>query len=444
MGFLGNLFGSDPRKDLDKARGFLERGRPDRAIELARKAASSDQSEVAEAAGQLIQEARGLLIDNALEMATGSEESEFWEDAVEWLDRALEQIEDPERSAQVNARRAALVERIEAAEEQAWQAPEPEVTEDEPLEELDTEHRFVALVDMLDDEVGRLYLAQEADFRSAYLELYDGRPDEALPVFDRLVAGRPNDPVLRFERGRGRLFNNDFAAAREDLEVAWQEWGDIFLDRAGTLSVASVWAEALLGLGEPEPILERLESIAKPANGQPELSLPYAQALIMAQRFEQAESFLAAAASRFPSTPDFGLLLASVVESRGRRQDAIHCLEISVAPSCASGSCGRPPRHLPSLRALAAFLLASEGDEGDKARKARLDRATEVLGFVREALGGGFAKPDALLWAELSRQQGDEESVAEWTTMAEQMGDVQAEQERVAMQTPKMSAETPI
>ncbi len=444
MGFLASLFGSDPRKDLEKARGFLEGGRPDRAIELARKAVGSDQAEVSEAAKMLIQDARGQLIDNALKMAAGSEESEYWEDAVEWLDRALEQIDDPQRASEVEARKEALVERIEAAEEEAWQAQEPQEAEpDEP--EIDLEDSFVALVDMMDDEIGRQYLAQDDEFRGAYLALYDGRPAEALPVFDHLVESRPTDPVLRFERGRARLFSEDFAGARQDLEAAWQEWGDIFLDRAGTLSVASVWSEALLGLGEPEAILERLESAARPANGQPELSLPYAQALLMAQRFEEAETFLSAAVGRFPSTPDFGLLLASMLESRGRRQEAIHCLEISVAPSCASGTCGKPSKHVPSLRTLATLMLASESEEeGEKARKARLERVSEVLGFVREALGGGVAKPDALMWAEHGRQSGDDEAVAKWTEMAEQMESAGAERERVAMQTPKVSAETPI
>ena len=444
MGFLASLFGSDPRKDLEKAQGFLDGGRPDRAIELARKAAGSDQANISEAAEKLIQEARGRLIDNALEMATGSEESEYWEDAVEWLDRALEQIDDPQRAAEVKARKEALIDRIEAAEEEAWQKPEPQEAEpDEP--EIDLEDSFVALVDMMDDEIGRQYMAQDDEFRSAYLALYDGRPAEALPVFDSLMDDRSNDPVLRFERGRARLFSEDFAGAREDLEVAWQEWGDIFLDRAGTLSVASVWSEALLGLGEPEPILERLESAARPANGQPELSFPYAQALILAQQYEEAEKFLSAAVGRFPSSPDFGLLLASMLESRDRRQEAIHCLEISVAPSCASGTCGKPPKHVPSLRTLATLLLASESDEeGEKARKARLERVSEVLGFVREALGGGVAKPDALMWVEHARQAGDEKAVAEWTEMAEQMENVGAERERVALQTPKVSAETPL
>ena len=122
MGFLGKLFGGDPRKDLTKAEGHLAAGRAHRTIELARKAASSGDEEIREQAAAIEKQAREALIDNALSMATSSEESEFWEDAVEWLDRALEQIDEQDRKVEIAARRQALLQKIEDAEEEAWQA----------------------------------------------------------------------------------------------------------------------------------------------------------------------------------------------------------------------------------------------------------------------------------------------------------------------------------
>lgn len=444
MGFLSKLFGGDPQKDVEKGESMLADGRPDRALELARKALASNQDEVRPAAEALMKKARTQLIDRALEMAGTSEESEFWEDAVEWLDRAIEQMDDPQRKQEIVERREQLLAKIEAAEEEVWQEPEPQKPEnDDHIQELPDEHLFVALVDMLDDDIGHLYSNQDPAFRDAYLALNDDRVKEALPVLDELLALDSDNPVLRFERGRGRLYTGDPAGAREDLENAWQTWGDIFLDRAGTLSVAGVWSEAMLGLKEPGPILERLESAARPTNGQPELSLPYALALVMDERFEEAEEFLLSAMSLFPSKPDFSLLLAQLLVDRERKQDAIGCLESAIAPSCASGTCGRPPRHIPSFRLLAGLLLSSAEEQEGKARDASLQRVEELLSFIREGMGGNLARPDVLLQAELFRLKGDEQAQQECLERAAQMSEG-ADKEVVAMETPKMSAETPI
>lgn len=445
MGFLNKLFGGNPQKDLDKAESLLAQGRPDRARELAARAGNSDDPELRAKSEEIFERARGMLVTRALEMAQAAEESEFWQDAMEWLDRALDQVTDPAERARLEAKKASLDARWEAAEaaEEEAAAPAPAPHADE-MPEMETDHRFIALVDMLDDGVGRRYLAQGEDFRLAYLDLYDDKIDDALEVLDRLVAEQPQDPVLRFERGRGRLFQGDAAGAREDFEVASEEWSDIYLDRAGTLSVDGEWSEAMLRLNDPEPVLERLRVPAQPGTGQPELTLLYARALVMADRQDEAEPFLLKAMETFPSRPDFALILAQLLIAGERRHDAIGCLEVAIAPSCAGGSCGKPPRHVPSFRMLAALYLAEAQDTADaKKEEAHLNRVESLLTLIREVFGGGMGKEDLLLQAELLRLRNDEEGAEAALAAAEAMATSDG-REVVAMETPKMAADTPI
>lgn len=447
MGFLKKLFGGDPRKDLEKARGFLAQGRPDRALDLARDLIASDDDELAAAGRDVVSQAREALIGNALSMAEEAEASEFWEDGLEWLDRALEQIEDTDEKARVLAWRERLEASLDASETEEWEEPKPQASEEDLLDadDLDVDGHFTALVDMMEDEIGRLYAAQDADFRTAYLDLYDGRPEEALPVLGELVGSRPDDPVLRFERGRALLFTGDPAAARGDLEFAWEAWGDVYLDRAGTLTVASEWGEALLALNEPGPILDKLESPAQPGTGQPELTSVYARALLQAERFDDAEPFLLKAMDHFPSRPELGMMLAGLLIQQQRRGDAIQCLEMVVAPSCASGSCGTPRKYPPAFRALAGLYLQEPDEpETEKQSQARLQRVEELLTYLRGALGGGMAREDMLLQAELCSRRGEDAEALLWREKAEQVASAAEQREVVKSEAPKMSADTPI
>lgn len=448
MGFLKKLFGGDPRKDLEKAESFLSQGRPDRALSLGRDVAASDDAELAEAGRAVVSKARRALVENALAMAEEAEVSEFWEDGLEWLDRALEQIEDTEEKARVLARRERMEQALKDSEEEEWEKPQPQAASPEDLldgDDLDVDSHYTALVDMMEDGIGRQYAAQGSEFRAAYLDLYDGRPEEALPVFNELLEQHPDDPVLRFERGRALLFTGDAAAARGDLEFAWEEWGDVYLDRAGTLTVASEWGEALLAVGETGPILEKLEVPAHPGTGQPELSLVYGRALTMEERFEDAEPFLLKAMDHFPSRPEFGMLLAGMLQVQERSQDAIQCLEMVIAPSCASGSCGTTRKHPPAFRALSALYLGQKTDsEGEKEREARLLRVEELLAYLKSALGGGMAQEDMLLQAELCRQRGEEAEAVLWQEKAAEVLSAAEQREVVKSEAPKMAAETPI
>ena len=212
---------------------------------------------------------------------------------------------------------------------------------------------------MLVEEVGDLYDQRPAAFRTAYIDLNEGRVTEALAAFEALAATVPADPVLQLELGRCRLMLGDPAAALADFEAVWETFGDDSIDLSGEVSLPGLWAEAKLALGDASSVLERLAPLAQPSADRPTLSYHYAHALLAVDSAE-TRGFLASAASRFTGQPMFPYLLAGVLARSGDRQEAIECLEMAIAPSCASGNCKTPPKHLPSLRALVALYLEEE------------------------------------------------------------------------------------
>ncbi len=415
MGFLNRLFG-DPQRDLERAESLLEKGEAGRALELARRAEARSQGADRARAARLAERAREGLVSAALERAEVAETSEYFEDAAEWLETALEHATGETERQELEARRAALLARAREgdgadADDDPWETPAPP-DEGEPATELDPEIHYHALISMLDEEVERLYEGRPAPFRRAYVDWNEGRVEAALETLEMLVKAGGEDPVVRFERGRCRLMTGDAEGAVADLEGVWETFGDGQLDLAGEVSVPGLWAEAMLALGKPAPVLERLEPLADPGAGNPALTYRYGLALLAAERFDDARRFLARAASRYPSNPGFSHQLALVLERLGDRSAAIDCLETAIAPSCAGGSCGRPARHLPSIRALAGLYL----DEGGNPERVR-----ELMTLVARDLGGRLTSADHALLGRYHEQIGDSAAAARAAAESERL-----------------------
>ena len=418
MGLFSSLFGGDPTKDLAKAEKLLAEGEARRALDLAKKALDSGADTVTAGARTVIGAARQELVRRALERTATAEASEYWADAAEWLEEALEFV-DEGRRAELESRRSELLERARKAE------LEPELDLDAYREDPQSDDRedgleageglFHNLIDMLEDGVAAQYSAQSGAFEKAYLAFHDGRFDKARELFELLVDDDLGNTVARFERGRCRLHDGDLAGAREDLEAVWPELGNDPLDRAGHLSVPGLWAETQLGLGEPEPILDRLEDLAHPSKGRAEVVLPYSQALVIAERMEEAEVYLRGALGSFGSIPDLPWLYANVLAKLDRREDAIHCLEAAIAPSCATGNCSRPPLHLPSVRTLIALRLATGED---------LERIRALFELLAQGTQGRLTAEDQRRLADYYRQTGNQEAAEE--ALAQAGGDAPA------------------
>lgn len=436
MGFLNKLFGgSDPRNDLDRAAKLLDR-EPTKALELARKAREAGSGpEVLRRADDLIVSARRAVIDKAVAQADRAEASDYLEDAAEWLATALEEAVGVEK-AELTARRDTLLaghhQQADEARRAALRKPFDDLAaevadgvaggEDEhggdPDEEglhsgIDREidGAFDIHAGMLDDVLADRYYEQPESFRRAVVSLHEGRPDEALEILDALVAEAPEEPALRLERGKARLMQGHGDGARDDFDVAWRHLGDGHIDLAGNQSLPGLWAEASLEAGDPESVIARLAEDSDPRQTGVDVALPFARALMDAEKFDAARQYLEMAASVFPSTADFAFLLSIVLDGQGQRRQAIATLEGSVRPSCAGGNCAAPPKHLPSLRALTRLLL--EEDEVEQARA--------YLMHIVQARGGRLGAEEHRLSADYFRRVGDEDKARESEAAAKEL-----------------------
>lgn len=424
---LFDLFRPDPRRLLARAEAALEAGDAQTTLKLARRLLTGAGLAQQHQAERLIREAHETLADRALDKARISEDAGFYDDAAEWIHLALEHVIDNGRQQELETRIRSLRERAEVEPPLRFDEDEPDEHElasgaaeaddfgDEPGDEIDLETHYDMLIAMLDDDIAPRYEERPDDFIGAFLMLNDNRPRLALETLEKLVEASPDDPVYHLERGRCRLLLEDYDGARGDFEAVWETFGDECIDRAGSISIPGLWAEAMLGLDRPAELVERLDGVADPEYGNPELCNQYAVGLLRTERFQEARDFLGKARNHFPQEPTFPYHLAAVLRALGQRRAAIDCLEASIAPSCASGQCGpRPPKHLPSLRALIALYL----DEGGA-----LDRAGELLELIPQAQGGKMAAEDYLLLAEILQQKGDTEAADQAAAEAKRLRD---------------------
>jgi predicted Zn-dependent protease len=292
MGLFDKLFRKDPAAELRRAEELLAAGRAYDALHAARRAeaaaAGPDGDGVRLRAREVEGLAREVLVASALEEADRAEADEDYDDAAEWVASALEYLTSggaaPPLAAELRRRHQGLRARArEAARQPLLLRREEEGEGGEPPgpDPLDLETRFGTLVGTLDEEVADgHYLHRPIPFQQAYVDLNEGRLEEALAAFDALAAAEPDDAVVRLERGRARLLAGDPARAREDFEAAWPALGDGPLDAAGELSVPALWAGAALGAGEPRAVAERLADLAGPGGDDPQLLALRAHALL--------------------------------------------------------------------------------------------------------------------------------------------------------------------
>lgn len=396
MGLM-NLFRKDAAKELGRAEAWLAGGDPVRALETARRFLDDRDAAHRTRATALVQQARDALVAQAQTRAASAEQAGDLADAADWLHAALQHLGPGAQQAELEARVEALEARAEQQRLEDLRRADEETVE-MPEYELDLEAHYGMLVDTLVEEVAERYEDQTPELQQALVDLNEGRVEAAREALEDLAARSPADPVLRFERGRCRLLQGDHAGAREDFEAAWPVFGDEPLDLAGSLSVPGLWAEAALGEGDAQAVLDRLEELAHPSDGPADLTGLYGQALIAAGDLPKARRWLAVAREHHPGRPDFSHDLAYVLDALGERSLAIQCLETAVAPSCATGNCARPPLHLPSLRALAILHLEEGGD---------LNRVEDLLAWMRQAQRGRLGAEDQRILARLHERKGD-------------------------------------
>ncbi len=424
MGWLKGLFASDPREQLRKAEGRLE-GTPERALELALEIPHAEDDEAADEVRTFIARARQRIVEQALEKAKASEAEEYFADAAEWLEAAIEHTADADKKVTLKERRRELLRQELLLEEAEDGMDGPAVTVHRQVEasvlspELDVDDLYLSLVDMFKEPVAERYQRQGQDFRRLFLQFQQAEMDGLEEGLSRLLetpGSEADQAVVQLERGRLRLLVGDISAARQDFEACWQAWGDDTLDLADTLSLPGLWAEAKLIEQDFDDIVQRLAELAQPDNGRLDVALPYAQALVLSQRLDEAAPFLRDAMGYFPSNQDFPQLYAVTLAGSGNAQEAMACLEMAIAPSCASGHCSKPPMHIPSLQMLLSLHVTSGSDEGRLRKLATLlvehrrDQLSgedhRLLAAVHHKLGDGIAEQLALDKAKEADERG--------------------------------------
>ncbi len=395
---LRDLFRKDPENQVDKAEGLLADGEARKALRLALDVAGSNHpGGVTERARDLAGRARVRLVDQSLDRAAAAEQSEYWEDAVEWLETALQDAGDDPGRADIQARLDEARSRSLEEERPSWEAGGSTPTsESEPV--LTSDDYYEALAGMLREDLAARYRDRPRAFRDAVLALNEGRSALAGAALDALVDRDRDDPVLRLERARARMAEGQWEEAASDLEAAWKTLGDEPLDLAESTSVPGLWAQVKLQLNAPGDVVKRLGDMTEPTARRRDLLLPFGRALREAGQGDEARSFLALAAQAVPEDPSLSFELASVLADQGAIPQAIDVLESSIAPSCSTGSCRRPPRHLPSFRTLADFYLASASN---------LPRVKELLQLVIEEQQGRATREDLELLAKFHEGVGD-------------------------------------
>ena len=378
------LFGRDPADLLNRGERALAEGSAVRALEFAEKAEARG-GETLSRARDLAGRARESAIEQAIEKAGLAESDGDWEDAADWIEAALIRVQDPSRQIALEERLHALQIRAQEADAAGHLA---RMVPEENISSIDAADLYAALIEGLTPEWSERLAGRSDEFRQAWVALNEGRVADAVDFFEGLAGESPRDPVARLERGRCRLLLGDIEVAQEDFAVAWDILGDEALDLAGHLSAPGLWAETTLELGKAREVAERLAPLADPEQGRDQLLSLYARALIDAGEVDSAMAFLARSVFARPGRAEFSYLLAQAQVASGDHSAAVETLELAVAPSCASGRCGAPSRHLASIRMLVLLHL----DHGRGA-----DRARELMAWVLRDQGGLVSAEDERL-----------------------------------------------
>ena len=418
MGLLKRLLG-DHSGDPARIEKLIEDGNTDRAIELARRLSKADGGRFRDRAEALLVRALEAAVERRRERARLMCGQGHDQDAMEYLEAALEDVQHasadfqqrvrPELESTLSELRQRLSDAAVVAHRQEIGGRAAAPSSDE-ADQAAVDVGYEVLVDMMRDDIAALYREQPPEFERAVLALSEGEAERSLTLLEPLG----DAPIVELQRGRAHLLEGNFEQARQSFERIWRELGEEALDLQGTLSVPDLWSEAALAQGEHEAIVGRVSELARPQAGRPLIVAAFADALIALERRQAAEEHLRAATRAFPGDPGFSYRLAGVLLEGGETSAAIEVLEQSVKLSTRPGSCGPagPRLHPPSLELLAELMLdAADCDS---------DRIAELLDIAATARGGVTAKL-ARLGAAVARRNGDEETALANERLAEQI-----------------------
>ncbi|PIE91288.1 MAG: hypothetical protein CR997_01735 [Acidobacteria bacterium] len=402
------MFGLFAKKDVTKAIGkiekLFEKGYKGKAIEKAEALEKdANESELSTIRG-LKRQIEASLIDEYLSKADAMVKKGCTDEAIEWMDMALDYISDPHQKKEVENQ----IQQLSVLEEEEDQ-PESEVAPEEmPTEAQDRDAYFETLINMLKDEYLESCQALPEAFQQAYVLSHSGQYRKALELLNSLSVEGDPVPMIEFEKARCLMALEAYGEARTVCEQVWDEFGNESIDLAEAVSIPVLWTECCLQQKDPVAIIEKVGELAAPRKGNPALTLLVSFAFEMDEQFEEAVDLLSRAIRRFDD-PNFSYHLARILNDQGEWENAAQVLESAITPSC-SGSCYGPPLHFPSLHMLIGIYLTD-----DRA----LEAAGKLLNEGDKKLMGRKSKEHLLLWSAYHEKTGNTEWAAKARTMAE-------------------------
>ncbi len=400
MSLFSRLLGQDPERLVHRGERALEEGQPATALDLFERAverAAADGPLVERAREGRERAARELVRLNLDEAALSLDAGEI-EAAFSHLQTARDLCTDEEQLASIEELRS-------RADELASGQEEPQrLFTDVGAVDVEDEPPDIAwrrLLDTMDEDWAEDYDSRGEPFRDAVLALHDGDADGAAEALGALIEADPEDPVLRFERGRALMVQERYADALEDLSYARREIGFEPLDRVGNVQIGALEIEALLAVGRPEEARVLAQEAMDDQGELPNLLFLRGQAERALERFDDMERTFAALTRLSPRMVEAAQMLAEARLRRGALREAAQALEDGIKRHCGTGTCQLRPMSVEAGRLLARVYLDLEEKPA---------RVEDLLLQVRGTLEGEVQWVDHLLWARLHHRRGDRQA----------------------------------
>jgi len=223
MGLLKKYFGQNPEKHEQKGDTFFDNAvwgmakiEYEKALgTLEKESPGYDESE--KRLQDKLRQAKEALAVGHRQTGENLMEQEYYDDARELFQLAIELTQDPELISAIENRMLEM-DRLTAGDIQT-EVPEPRITDEGVMDGQDDEH-FMALCGTLPREVQALYVSYGASFKSGYLALNRGEFELAADYLSRAMEENPPpDSFIPLELATAYMNLAKFDEARQLLET---------------------------------------------------------------------------------------------------------------------------------------------------------------------------------------------------------------------------------
>jgi len=260
---------------------------------------SSDKSELVQQLEKKVLNTKEALAGEHIKTAEEMLEAEYFEDALQYINLALELTADAQLISELKARSRELKKTINRGIQQEF--AEFRVFDDDPEEDDDDDEEtpapakevapqadddyFRALIGGMPDEVQDAYLSYGDDFKAGYAALNQGEFEQAAASLSKALADAPqSDSFIPLELATAYLNLEKFAEARELLEQFIQ-------DHPEALPAYQMLCELFWEEKEYDAVDRLLSAVPGELSESIAVYLLRGENLYQAQRFSEAKQY---------------------------------------------------------------------------------------------------------------------------------------------------------